>query len=127
MPLVRLPTVWLVVDALLPEIVAQSPQFVPPSVLCRTCQPVMPLSAEASAQVRLTSVSPGVAMRVSGAAGCTARLNVSVSMSVAAVLPSLSVTVYVYAVVPCEVSGVPLRVRVASSKPSPEGTAGVRL
>ena len=120
-PLLRLPTVWLVVDALLPGIRAQVPQFVPPSVLCRTCQPLMPLSAEASAQPSVTSVSPGVAVRGAGAAGRTARLNVSVSVSVAAVLTSLSVTVYVYAVHTWAMVAVPLTTCVASSKPSPAG------
>ncbi len=116
-------TVWVVVLASLPAMAPQSPQFEPPSVLCRTCQPAMPVSP-ASAQVSVTSVSPGVAMRVVGWAGATPRLNVSVALSGS--VASLSVTVYVYAVVPCEVSGVPLKVRVASLKLRPGGSAGVR-
>ncbi len=92
MALVSPVTVWLVVLASLPVMASQSPQFEPPSVLCRTSQPAMPLSP-ASAQVSVTSVSPDVAETVAGCAGATARPKVSVAVS--GLVASLSVAVYV--------------------------------
>ncbi len=80
--------------ASLAGMVPHAPQVWLLVVRCRTCQPEMPLSP-ASAQVSVTSVSPGVAVRVWGCAGRTVMLNVSVSSSDASVFRSSSVTVYV--------------------------------
>ncbi len=74
-------TVWLVVLASLPAMAPQSPQFKPPSVLCRTSQPEMPLSP-ASAHLSVTSVSPGVAETVVGWAGWTVMANCSAFVTV---------------------------------------------
>ncbi len=115
-------TVWLVVLASLPTISPQSPQVPLLPVRCRTCQVVIPVSP-GCVQLSVTCVSPTAAVKFPGCAGATPMLNVRLALS--GLVASLSVTVYVYAVVPCEVSGVPLRVRVAALKLSPEG--GVRL
>ncbi len=89
-PLLRPVTVWLVVLALLPVIAPQSPQFEPPSVLCRTSQPEMPLSP-AFSHLSVTASLPGVAKRVAGLAGATPMSKTSEALS--GLVASLSVAV----------------------------------
>ena len=54
----------------------------------------------------------------------TAIVNVKESVSLAAVLPSASVTVYVYVVAPCVAVGVPDSIRVVASNVTPAGGEG---